>query len=100
TSGVCLGPYEVLLQIGVGGMGEVRVARFKREAQVLAALNHPNIAAIYGFEESNGIQALVLELAEGQTLADRLRRSEHRPLAKPIAGSGSALPNSSADSGR
>ena len=84
--------------LGVGGMGEVyqardarlkrdvalkvlpelfafdraRLARFKREAQVLASLNHPNIGAIYGFEESNGIQALVLELVDGPTLADRL----------------------------
>jgi serine/threonine-protein kinase len=86
--------------IGRGGMGEVyrgrdtnlnrevalkvisdsfiadpdRLARFKREAQLLASLNHPNIAAIYGFEESNGVQALVLELVEGPTLADRLAR--------------------------
>jgi serine/threonine protein kinase len=49
-----------------------RLARFKREAQLLASLNHPNIAAIYGFEESNGMQALVLELVEGPTLADRI----------------------------
>ena len=49
-----------------------RLARFKREATILASLNHPNIAAIYGFEESNGIQALVLELVDGQTIADRL----------------------------
>ena len=51
-----------------------RVARFRREAQVLAALNHPNIAAIYGFEESEGVQALVLELVDGPTLADRIAR--------------------------
>ena len=49
-----------------------RVIRFRREAEVLAALNHPNIAAIYGAEEDAGIQALVLELVEGETLADRL----------------------------
>ena len=49
-----------------------RLARFKREAQVLASLNHPNIAAIHGFEEANGVQALVLELVEGPTLADRI----------------------------
>src|SRR3954449_5219992 len=51
-----------------------RVARFKREAQVLASLNHPHIAAIYGFDEADGTQFLVLELVEGETLADRLRR--------------------------
>jgi serine/threonine protein kinase len=49
-----------------------RLARFKREAQVLASLNHANIAAIYGFEDSNGVQALVLELVEGSTLPDRI----------------------------
>jgi eukaryotic-like serine/threonine-protein kinase len=49
-----------------------RLSRFRREAQVLAALNHPNIAAIYGFEESDGVQALVLELVDGPTLADRI----------------------------
>ena len=49
-----------------------RLARFKREAQLLATLNHPNIAAIYGLEESNGAQALVLELVDGPTLADRI----------------------------
>jgi len=96
VTGSRLGPYEVTAQIGAGGMGEVykardtklnrdvalkilpeafaldpdRLARFKREAQVLASLNHPNIAAIYGFEEANGVQALVLELVEGPTLAD------------------------------
>jgi Tol biopolymer transport system component len=92
-----IGPYEIVAPIGAGAMGEVyrardtklgrdvalkvlpplfaldpdRVARFKREAQVLAALNHPNVAAIYGFEESDGVYALVLELVEGPTLADR-----------------------------
>ena len=49
-----------------------RLARFKREAQVLASLNHPNIAAIYGLEEADGIRALILELVEGPTLAERL----------------------------
>ena len=49
-----------------------RLARFTREAHVLAALNHPNIAAIYGHEESNGVRALVLELVDGPTLADRI----------------------------
>ena len=99
--GVRLGPYEVHSLLGAGGMGEVyrardaklnrdvalkvlpaafafdpdRVARFTREAQVLASLNHPNIGTIYGFEESRSPDssgALVLELVEGPTLADRI----------------------------
>ena len=96
-----LGPYEVRTFLGRGGMGEVfrahdtklgrdvaikvlpaaftadpeRLARFEREARVVAALNHPHIAAIYGVEESNGIRGLVLELVEGETLAARLARS-------------------------
>jgi serine/threonine-protein kinase len=100
TAGVRLGVYEVVSHIGSGGMGDVyrardtklgrdvalkilpdsvahdleRVARFKREAQVLAALNHTNIAAIYGFEEAAGSQFLVLELVDGPTLAERLVR--------------------------
>jgi eukaryotic-like serine/threonine-protein kinase len=103
TAGARLGPYEVIALIGAGGMGEVyrardtrlnrdvalkilsdafaqnpeRLARFKREAQVLASLNHPNIAAIYGFEEADGTNALVMELVEGTTLADRIA---HRAL--------------------
>ena len=98
SPGTRLGPYEVLALIGVGGMGEVyrahdrklrrdvalkilpvafaldpdRVARFNREAQVLASLNHPHIAAIYGFEETDDMHALALELVEGLTLADRI----------------------------
>jgi eukaryotic-like serine/threonine-protein kinase len=97
--GKALGHYQIKSQLGKGGMGEVyqakdenlgrdvaikilpaefskdagRVARFQREAKVLASLNHSNIAAIYGFEESNGIYFLVLELIEGQTLADRIK---------------------------
>ena len=51
-----------------------RLARFEREAKVLASLNHPNIGAIHGLEEAEGIRALVLELVEGPTLADRIKR--------------------------
>lgn len=114
--GTRLGPYEVTALLGAGGMGEVyrardtklnrdvalkilpeafeqdqeRLARFKREAQVLAALNHPNIAAIYGFEDSGSAHALVLELVEGPTLADRIAsgaipHGEALPIAKQIA---------------
>jgi serine/threonine protein kinase len=96
--GTRLGPYEITGQIGVGGMGEVwcatdtnlgrqvaikilpdafaqdpeRLARFEREARTLASLNHPNIAQIYGLEKTDGIRALVMELVEGPTLADRI----------------------------
>ena len=95
--GTQVGQYEILTAIGVGGMGEVyrardtklgrdvavkvlpeafardpeRLIRFRREAQALAALNHPSIGAIYGIEESHDTLALVLELVEGGTLADR-----------------------------
>src|SRR5260221_14331499 len=67
-----------------------RLARFQREAQVLASLNHPHIGAIYGFEESNDIRALVLELVEGPTLADRIAQGripldEALPIARQIA---------------
>jgi serine/threonine-protein kinase len=116
TIGSRLGPYEIQSALGAGGMGEVyrahdtklgrdvavkmlpesfvddpeRVARFRREAQILAALNHPNIAQIYGFEESDGVRALVMELVEGPTLADRIARGpipidEALPIAKQIA---------------
>ena len=100
TVGGRLGPYEITAAIGAGGMGEVfrardtklnrdvaikvlpaafaqdheRVARFKREAQTLAALNHPNIAAIYGLEEGDHAVALVMELVQGEDLAQRLKR--------------------------
>src|SRR6266576_3054005 len=102
-----IGPYEIESALGAGGMGEVyrakdtrlgrhvaikslpaafaldpeRVARFKREAQLLAALNHPHIAGIHGLEESNGLQFLVLEFVDGETLADRLAK-EPIPLAE------------------
>jgi eukaryotic-like serine/threonine-protein kinase len=102
--GTKLGSYEVLCSLGAGGMGEVyrardsrlnrevalkvlpeilasdpeRMARFKREAQVLASLNHPNIATIYGFEESDGVRALAMELVEGHTLAERIAGTHPR----------------------
>jgi len=116
TPGTRLGPYEVTAQIGVGGMGEVyratdtnlarqvaikvlpaavaadaeRLARFDREAKTLAALNHPNIATVYGLEKSADTTALVMELVEGPTLADRIGRGpipidEALPIAKQIA---------------
>ena len=106
TAGVHLGPYEILAAIGAGGMGEVyrardtklnrdvalkvlpeaftddpdRLARFKREAHVLASLNHPNIAHIHGFEDAGPASALVMELVDGPTLAELLVRvrSSHR----------------------
>ena len=103
TAGTRLGPYEIIAALGAGGMGEVykardtklgrdvaikalpelfatdpeRVARFEREAQLLASLNHPHIAAIYGLEEAQGAKFLVLELVEGQSLADRLSGQRH-----------------------
>ena len=98
--GLRVGPYEIVAPLGAGTMGEVyracdtklnrdvalkvlpelfaidpdRLARFNREAQVLATLNHQNIAAIYGLEDSNGTQALVLELVDGPTLEERIAR--------------------------
>ena len=67
-----------------------RLRRFQREAQVLASLNHPNIAHVYGLEQSDGVQALVMELVEGPTLADRIAQGpipidEALPIAKQIA---------------
>ena len=114
--GTRLGHYEILSMLGVGGMGEVyrardtrlgrdvalkvlpdhfasdaeRLARFQREAHVLASLNHPHIASIHGLEESDGLRALVLELVEGETLADWISRGaipldEALPVATQIA---------------
>ena len=116
TTGSQIGPYQIGSPLGSGGMGEVyratdtrlrrevavkvlpdvmatepqRMARFAREAQLLAALNHPNIAAIYGFEESSSKHALVMELVEGPTLAERIAQGaippdEALPIARQIA---------------
>jgi eukaryotic-like serine/threonine-protein kinase len=100
ASGTHIGSYEVVAAIGAGGMGEVyrtrdgklgrdvaikvlpatfagdaeRISRFQREAKVLASLDHPNIASIYGLEESGGTRALVMQLVEGPTLADRIKQ--------------------------
>jgi eukaryotic-like serine/threonine-protein kinase len=115
TAGSRVGPYEVLAAIGQGGMGEVyrardtklgrdvalkilpdafaydpdRLARFQREAQVLASLSHPNIGGIYGLEDSGDTKALVLELVDGPTLADRIAQGpvpieEALPIAQQI----------------
>jgi Tol biopolymer transport system component len=111
SAGTRLGPYEVLAPIGAGGMGEVyrardtkldrdvaikvlpaalaqdpeRLARFEREAKVLAALNHPNIAQIYGVEESGGVRALVMELVPGEPLKGPLPLETALNYAKQIA---------------
>ena len=107
--GSSIGVYHITALLGVGGMGEVyrardaklgrevaikilprlfisdpdRLARFEREARVLASLNHPHIGAIYGLEEADGVRALVLELVEGETLADRISRGAI-PLADTL----------------
>jgi serine/threonine-protein kinase len=116
VTGTRVGPYEVIAMLGAGGMGEVyrandtvlkrqvalkvlapevaddpeRVARFQREAEVLASLNHPNIAHLYGLEGCGGTLALVMELVEGPTLADRIAKGalpidEALPIARQIA---------------
>src|SRR5437764_431428 len=112
SEGTRVGVYEVLDLVGAGGMGEVyrardtrlgrevalkalpealsrdaeRLARFEREAQVLAALNHPNVAAIYGLEEWQGTRILVLEFVPGETLAERLRMANVAAGIAPSPG--------------
>jgi serine/threonine protein kinase len=109
--GFRLGTYEVVSAIGAGGMGEVyrahdtklhrdvalkvlpeafafdpdRMARFTREAQTLAALNHPNIAHLHGLEESGSLRALVMELVEGPTLEELIERSGGLPLGEALS---------------
>ncbi|HEV8317096.1 MAG TPA: serine/threonine-protein kinase [Vicinamibacterales bacterium] len=116
TPGTRLGPYDILSALGAGGMGEVyrardtrlnrdvaikilpdvfatdpdRLARFEREARILGSLNHPHIAMIHGLEQAEGAQALVMELVEGDELAQRLARGaipidEALPIAKQVA---------------
>ncbi len=111
AAGTRLGSYEVLAQIGAGGMGEVyrahdtklgrdvaikvlpanfvndpeRLSRFQREARMLAALNHANIATIYGLEQSGGVTCLVMELVPGETLAERIKRDGAVPVEEALA---------------
>ena len=113
AAGTRFGPYEVTAQLGAGGMGEVyrardtalkrdvaikvlpaalagdaeRLGRFQREAELLAALNHPNIAQIYGLERSDGTTALVMELVAGQSLVERLARGA-LPVDEALAVAG------------
>src|ERR1700686_823255 len=111
TAGTNLGTYEITGAIGAGGMGEVyqahdtrlgrdvaikvlpeafahdpeRLSRFQREAKMLASLNHPNIATIYGLEQSNGTSYLVMELVPGETLQERVKREGAFPIHKARA---------------
>jgi eukaryotic-like serine/threonine-protein kinase len=116
TPGARLGPYEIVAPLGHGGMGEVyravdtslkrpvaikvlptpfaldvdRLARLQREAEVLASLSHPNIATIHGLERDDEVTALVMELVEGPTLADRIAQGpvpldEALPIARQMA---------------
>src|SRR6185295_8396787 len=114
--GARLGPYEIVAPLGAGGMGEVyrardtrlgrdvaikilpesfahdpeRLARFEREAKMLASLNHPNIGGLHGLEDADGVMALVMELVEGEDLAQRIERGaipldEALSIARQIA---------------
>ncbi len=112
SAGERLGSYEIISPLGAGGMGEVyrardtklgrsvalkvlpeavatdvdRIARFEREAKVLASLNHPHIAALFGMDESAGRQLLVMELVEGETLADRIAAGHAAGRGLPVEG--------------
>src|SRR6202051_1585176 len=111
ATGTKLGSYEVVSQVGAGGMGEVyqahdiklgrdvaikvlpeafahdaeRLSRFQHEAKMLAALNHPNIATIHGLEQSGSTSYLVMELVPGETLADRVKRDGAVPIEEALA---------------
>src|SRR6202140_374451 len=111
AAGTKLGTYEVVSAIGAGGMGEVyqahdtklgrdvaikvlpeafahdaeRLSRFRREAKMLASLNHPNIATIHGLEHSDGVQYLVMELVSGETLQERVKRDGGVPIEEALA---------------
>ena len=131
--GARLGPYEIVAPLGAGGMGEVyravdtrlkrqvavkvlpasvasdpeRLLRFQREAEVLASLNHPHIAAIHGLEEGDGVRAIVMELVEGEDLAARIARgpvplddalgspARSPALSRPPTSKGSCIATSS-----
>ena len=110
SPGARLGSYEVIAPIGAGGMGEVyrardtklgrevaikvlpdtfaqnpeRLARFKREAKLLASLNHTNIATIHGLEESGGTHYLVMEMVPGDTLAERIQHDRAVPIEEAL----------------
>ena len=118
-----IGTFEIKALLGLGGMGEVyrahdtrlgrdvaikvlpgaftsdsgRLANFEREARVVASLNNPHIAAIHGIEESDGIRGLVLELVEGETLAQKLADASERPRARPPTAGSSQLRPPDAD---
>src|ERR1700704_7049196 len=110
SAGTKLGSYEVVAPIGAGGMGEVyrardtklgrdvaikvlpeafahdadRLSRFQREAKMLAALNHPNIATIHGLEQSGDTSYLVMELVSGETLQERVKRDGPVPIDEAL----------------
>ena len=110
SEGDCVGPYTIVGPLGAGGMGEVyratdarlgrsvalkllpealardsdRLARFEREAKVLASLSHPNIATLFGLEQASDQRVLVMELVEGEDLAERLRRGLRMPIEEAI----------------